>query len=75
MELYGRQFRGLQDYFVRLGRSGIPPQVAAQAIAHALTARRAKLTYYVSPDAHLYRIAKYLIHGRLRDWVVQRTIA
>jgi NAD(P)-dependent dehydrogenase (short-subunit alcohol dehydrogenase family) len=74
LELYGSAFRGLRDYFVRIGRSGIPPEVVAQAIAHALTARRAKITYYVGPDANLFRIAELLVHGRLRDWVIQRTI-
>ena len=73
-ELYGSAFRKLQDYFVGMGQSGIPPEVAARAVAHALTAKRAKLIYYVGPDAYLYRIAEKLIHGRLRDWVIRRSI-
>ena len=73
-ELYGSAFRKLRDYFARMGRSGIPPEAAAPAVVHALTAKRAKLIYYVGPDAHLYRIAEKLVHGRLRDWVIMRSI-
>jgi NAD(P)-dependent dehydrogenase (short-subunit alcohol dehydrogenase family) len=73
-QLYGSAYGKLRDYFSRLGRSGVPPEAAARAIAHALTAKRARNTYFVGPDARLYNIASKLVYGRLRDWVVMRSI-
>ncbi len=70
MELYGEHYRKLRAYFSRLGKAGVPPEAASQKIVHALTARRAKNTYYVGPDANFYKIADKLLYGRLRDWVV-----
>jgi NAD(P)-dependent dehydrogenase (short-subunit alcohol dehydrogenase family) len=71
--LYGKAFRGLGEYFNRLGKTGVPPDVAARTIAHALTARRARQTYYVGPDAQLYRITEHFLYGRLRDWIIMRS--
>ena len=70
MDLYGEPYRRLRDYFSRLGKVGVPPEAVSQQIAHALTARRAKNTYYVGPDANFYKIADHLLFGRLRDWIV-----
>lgn len=58
----------------RLGQSVVPPKAASRAIAHALTAKRARNTYFVGPGAHLYNIASKLVYGRLRDWVIMRSI-
>lgn len=71
--LYGKAFRGMGEYFNRLGEAGVPPEAAARAIAHALTARRARQTYFVGPDAQLYRFAEHFLYGRLRDWVILRS--
>ncbi len=70
MELYGEPYRRLRAYFSRIGKAGVPPEAASQTIVHALTARRAKNTYYVGPDANFYKIADKFLFGRLRDWVV-----
>ena len=74
MILYGKPYRKLREYFARIGKAGVPPELAARAIALALTARRAKHTYFVGPDANFYNIANKLLYGRLRDWVVLRSI-
>ena len=74
MELYGTPYRKLRDYFSKIGKAGVPPKSAALKIAHALTARSAKHTYFVGPDANFYNIANKLLYGRLRDWVVLRSI-
>jgi NAD(P)-dependent dehydrogenase (short-subunit alcohol dehydrogenase family) len=73
-QLYGAALRQVQAYYERIGRQGISPEAAARAIAEALTARRARNTYFVGPDARLFAILQLLVHGRLRDWVVMRTI-
>ena len=73
-ELYGKQASNLGNYFLRLGRTGIRPEAAAKAVEHALTARRAKQTYYVGPDAYFYIISSKLVYGRLRDWMIMQNI-
>ena len=73
-ELYGSRYKRLRDYFTRMGQAGVPPETASRAIAHALTARRARNTYLVGPDARLFNIADKLLYGRLRDWVTLRVI-
>ena len=72
MELYGKAFRRLGEYFNRIGKAGIPPEAAARQIAHALSAPRPKHTYYVGPDANFYKIADHFISGRLREWFILR---
>lgn len=73
-QLYGSRYGKLRDYFSRVGRSGVPPEAAARAIVHSLTAKRARNTYFVGPDARLYNVANKLLYGRLRDWVIMRGI-
>ena len=73
MEIYGEPYSRLRAYFTRIGNDGVPPEAAAQKIVHALTARRAKQTYYVGPDANLYKFADKLLYGRLRDWVILKS--
>ena len=70
--VYGEQHLQIEKYFEYMGRSGLPPEVAARMIARALTAKRAKQTYYVGPDAQLYRFFNKVVHGRLHDWVIVR---
>lgn len=74
LELYGERFRSLRDYFIEIGEAGVPTEAVSPKVVHALTAKRAKNTYYVGPDANFYKIADKLLFGRLRDWVVLRTI-
>jgi NAD(P)-dependent dehydrogenase (short-subunit alcohol dehydrogenase family) len=73
-DLYGVQYRQLGHYFQRMGQSGGDPQVVAQAIHHALTAKQAKQTYYVGRNAQQLRIMDKVLHGRLGDWVLRRSI-
>lgn len=73
-ELYGANYRGLRDYFRKMGEAGIPPEKATHAIIHALTAKHPKTRYFVGRDAHLFNIYDKLLSGRLRDWMVMRSI-
>jgi NAD(P)-dependent dehydrogenase (short-subunit alcohol dehydrogenase family) len=73
-ELYGQNWEILGRFFQDLGANGQPPELAAKAILHALTARRPKANYYVGPDARLYKIAGMLLPDRLYDWLTLRTI-
>jgi NAD(P)-dependent dehydrogenase (short-subunit alcohol dehydrogenase family) len=73
--LYGDAWTRLLAYFKKIGANGQPPEAAARAIAHALTAERPRQTYFVGPDARLYNVISKLLFGRLRDWVALRTTA
>lgn len=70
LELYGRPYRNLQEYLGKMGKAGINPDAVSRKIAHALTARRAKRTYFVGLDALLFRILDKILLGGLRDWFV-----
>jgi hypothetical protein len=74
MELYGERLLKLRDYFARIGRAGLPTEAVSRTIERALTARRAKNTYFVGPDAAIYSIGSRLLPGRLRDWVVLQAL-
>ena len=73
-DLYGANYRGLRDYFRRMGEAGIPAEEATHAIVHALTAKHPKTKYFVGRDARLFNINDKLLSGRLRDWVIMRSI-
>jgi NAD(P)-dependent dehydrogenase (short-subunit alcohol dehydrogenase family) len=73
-ELYGPQYSRLVEFFTDMGDNGVTPEVAAQQIARALTARRPRNTYFIGPDAHLFNILDKLLYGKLRDWAILRVI-
>ena len=75
MELYGEGYRRVFNYFARIGKIGVPPEMVSRNVVHALTARRAKNVYYVGPDAKLYSFMDKFLFGRLRDSVVMRNIS
>jgi NAD(P)-dependent dehydrogenase (short-subunit alcohol dehydrogenase family) len=50
-ELYGPQLDKLQEMAVDAGRRGAPPDLVAQAVERALTARRPRTRYLVGRDA------------------------
>jgi len=74
LELYGERWQTLGRFMQKIGAEGKPPELAAKAIIHALTARRPKVTYYVGQDARLYKIARELLPDRLYDWLTLKTI-
>jgi len=72
-ELYSEHYHKVHQFFFDLGKVGIPPEKVAGKIFRALTAPRAKNTYYIGPDAILYSIADKFLYNRLRDWVVLKS--
>jgi NAD(P)-dependent dehydrogenase (short-subunit alcohol dehydrogenase family) len=57
--------------FIDEGRSrGVAPEHVAQAVEHALTARRPKARYLVGPDAKLYGHVITRVPDRVRDALV-----
>jgi NAD(P)-dependent dehydrogenase (short-subunit alcohol dehydrogenase family) len=68
-----RQRKALEFFFARR-RSGMLPEAAAQPIVHALTARHPRHTYYSGFDAHLYSLLNKVLSGKLRDWLILRSL-
>ena len=73
-ELYAARQQKALDYFLARGRNGLLSEEAAEPIVHALTAKRPKCTYFVGPDAQFYNLLDKVLYGRLRDWVILRSI-
>ncbi len=73
-ELYAARQQKALDYFLARGRNGLLSEQAAEPIVHALTAKRPKRTYFVGPDAQFYNLLDKVLYGRLRDWVILRSI-
>ncbi len=70
--LYGERLRRFRDFMSALGRRGIEPEAVARVIARALTARRARHSYWLGIDlnARLYYWLKDLIPEPLREWLI-----
>jgi NAD(P)-dependent dehydrogenase (short-subunit alcohol dehydrogenase family) len=66
---YGRQLTALRR-IVASGNAGPPPGIVAEAVAHALTARRPRTRYLIGRDARLRLILERLIPTRLRDRII-----
>jgi NAD(P)-dependent dehydrogenase (short-subunit alcohol dehydrogenase family) len=70
--LYGKAIASYRKVVKDLAERGIPPEKAAEAIEHALDARRPRARYLVGLDAKLQARLKYVIPTRLFDRVVAR---
>jgi NAD(P)-dependent dehydrogenase (short-subunit alcohol dehydrogenase family) len=68
--LYGKSIAAYRKVIKDTARRGIPPEKVAEAIAHALTARRAKTRYLVGVDAKVQARLEPLIPTRLFDRIV-----
>jgi NAD(P)-dependent dehydrogenase (short-subunit alcohol dehydrogenase family) len=71
--LYGAAFTAMRAGAERTGkeRLGVPPEVVARAVAHALTAGKPKTRYLVGWDARI-GVLFTLVPDRLRDRVILR---
>jgi hypothetical protein len=71
--LYGTAFTALRARAERTGKEGlgVPPEVVARAVAHALTAGKPKTRYLVGWDARI-GVLFTLVPDRLRDRVMLR---
>lgn len=73
-ELYEAQQRKAMEFFFTTRRSRMLPETAALSIVHAITARHPRRTYFVGIDAKLYGLLSRALCGRLRDWMIRRSI-
>lgn len=73
-ELYGETIERFRAAVIRTAERGIPPEKAAKAIAHALTARRPRTRYLVGADARGQAVARRLLPDRAFDAMVRRVM-
>jgi len=68
--LYGEAIAAAGKSAIKSGKAGIQAEVVAQAVAHALTAKRPKTRYLVGRDAKFVAVLIKFLPDRIRDWVV-----
>jgi NAD(P)-dependent dehydrogenase (short-subunit alcohol dehydrogenase family) len=73
-ELYSKAMAAYRKTTRSLAKKGIPPAEVAEAIEHALTARRPRTRYLVGRDAKFQARAKIFIPDRVFDRVVARVM-
>jgi NAD(P)-dependent dehydrogenase (short-subunit alcohol dehydrogenase family) len=72
-ELYGDALEALQKATFKSAQRGIPPQHVANAVIHALTAKRPRTRYLIGRDAQLRQWISWL-PDRMQDWLITRKI-
>lgn len=72
--LYAENQRKALAFFVKRGKSSRPPEQIIRPIVRALTARRPRATYFVGYGARFYGMLDKLLSGRVRDWVILRSL-
>jgi NAD(P)-dependent dehydrogenase (short-subunit alcohol dehydrogenase family) len=73
-EYYGRIINAVRERARAGGTRGLPARVVADAVVHALTARRPRTRYLVGRDARLRMIFQRL-PDRVRDRLIARKLA
>lgn len=73
-ELYGKSYTRVLKYFIQMGQNGIAPQAVADAITHALTAKRAKHNYLIGSDARLLNLMKTFVPEIFHDWISRQIL-
>ena len=71
-DLYGAAITMAHDKVIKTSQAGISPEVVAQVVAHALTAKRPKTRYLVGRGVWLALLFAKFIPDRLRDWLITR---
>jgi hypothetical protein len=73
-ELYGGKIEALQQVVVKEQGHAEPPDNVAQAVEHALSARRPRPTYLVGRDARVANALQTVLPARAMDLFVARYI-
>jgi len=74
-ELYGPAFDAVEAASHKLAANGSPPQCVADAVLHALTARRPKARYPVGANSTVELLLARFAPARLTDWLIRRHLA
>ena len=73
-ELYGEKIKRFRGAVRRTAERGISPEKVANAVQHALTARRPRTRYLVGADARGQALLSRLLPDRVMDRVVARAM-
>jgi short-subunit dehydrogenase len=66
--------RRVQEYMVRNGRNGYPPEKVGDVVLHALTTASPRVRYAVIPRTSWRRILQNLLPKRLVDRMIARNL-
>jgi NAD(P)-dependent dehydrogenase (short-subunit alcohol dehydrogenase family) len=72
-DLYGDALNVLRQATLRSAQRGVSPQLVAEAITHALTAKKPRTRYLIGQDARLRQRLAWL-PDRIRDWLITHKI-
>lgn len=72
--VYGPAARKVQKYAIEHGRAAPGPELVAEAVARALTAKRAPLRIPVVTDSMLGNLLPRLLPARALDWLIARSL-
>ena len=70
--LYGPSLDRFAATLRRNGTTAAPTQLVADAVAHALTAKKPKTRYLVGKDAKAASVARAVLPDRAFDWLIRR---
>lgn len=73
-ELYGNEIDLMFRFAAEQDRRGIPADRVADAVTHALTARRPKTRYLVGNDAKMQAVVARTLPDRVRDKLIQQQL-
>lgn len=71
---YVESARRAQEYMLRNGRSGLPPEKIGEVVWHALTTRHPRVRYAVVGQDFLHRLMQQLLPKRLIDRIVAKAL-
>jgi NAD(P)-dependent dehydrogenase (short-subunit alcohol dehydrogenase family) len=72
---YSALMRGVEEAIGSGAEGGAPPEVVAEAVAHALTSHRPRIRYQVGPRSSRMTLLARALPDRLLDAMLQRTFA
>jgi NAD(P)-dependent dehydrogenase (short-subunit alcohol dehydrogenase family) len=71
---YTEAARRVQEYMIRDGRNGSPPEKVGEVVWHALTTPRPRVRYAVIPGSSFRRIVQMLLPKRVVDRIIARNL-
>jgi NAD(P)-dependent dehydrogenase (short-subunit alcohol dehydrogenase family) len=71
---YVESARRAQEYMIRSGKSGLPPEKVGEVVWHALTARHPRVRYAVTRGSFLRQWIPSLVPKRLIDRIVAQAL-
>jgi NAD(P)-dependent dehydrogenase (short-subunit alcohol dehydrogenase family) len=71
---YAEPAKRAQEFMIRSGRSGLPPEKVGEVVWHALTARHPRVRYAVVRGSFLRQVIPSLLPKRLIDRIVAKAL-